>query len=142
MTGTSTRPAIAPGSAPSIPATATIACAARSRSTFAANRCSPAIPMSRHHSTVAPKASAVTAASAATAASAVPAVAMTTQPTPGAGSCRTTIVRASGSQRAFGRAARTASAWLPVQRVARTVADRSASAANAAVSSAAVLPAP
>src|SRR5438874_879475 len=75
ITGRSTRPPITLGSAPSMPATATITLASLSSSRWASSRCKPATPQSTTRSTRLPRASATSAASSATGRSAVPAAA-------------------------------------------------------------------
>src|SRR3989304_1211853 len=66
MTGAATSPATTLGRAPSMPATATIALAARRMGILSSRRCSPATPTSYRRSTALPISSAVTAASSAT----------------------------------------------------------------------------
>ena len=103
MTGTSTSPATIEGSAPSMPATATIARAERRVSVCASSRCTPATPTSNSRVTRQPMTSAQTAASSATGMSAVPPVATTTWPSRGRCSRRsTTMTRAVSMPRGVG----------------------------------------
>src|SRR5947209_3992523 len=85
ITGQSTRPPTTLGSAPSMPATTTMASAAAIRSRCRSRRCSPATPTSATRSVAVPIAWAVTSASRATGRSLVPADSTSTAPRVGLG---------------------------------------------------------